>query len=77
MSVVIYIPAKNAREMLKSGDYTVLRHGGFYPACYGAQTYKTRMCNNGKVDDVVFWKADEYEKALKNYLTKTDKQKND
>lgn len=43
----------------------------------GAQTYKTRMCNNGKVDDVVFWKADEYEKALKNYLTKTDKQKND
>lgn len=75
MSVVIYIPAKKAREMLKSGDYTVLHYGGFRPAYYGAQTYRTRICDNGKVRDVIFWRAVEYEEARKNYLTKTEKQK--
>ena len=70
MSVVIYVPAKQAREMLACGDYTALRLERFYPANYGAQTYKTRLCDNGKVRDVVFWKVSEYEEAMKNYLTK-------
>lgn len=76
MSVVIYVPAKKAREMLKSGDYTVLRHGGFYPAYYGAQTYRTRICDNGKVRDVVFWRAVECEEARKKHLIKLKNKKN-
>lgn len=75
MSVIIYVPAKKAREMLKSGDYTVLRHGGFYPAYYGAQTYRTRICDNGKVRDVIFWRVDEYESAMEKHLIKLKNKK--
>ena len=77
MSVIIYVPAKKAREMLESRDYTALRLARFYPAYYGAQTYRTRLCDNGKVRDVVFWKKSEYEEARKNYLTKRRNKKND
>lgn len=63
MSVIIYVPAKEARKMLASGNYIALHIGGFYPAYYGAQTYRARLCDNGKVRDVVFWKVSEYEKA--------------
>lgn len=75
MSAIIYIPAEKARKMLGSGDYTALRLERFYPANYGAQTYKARLCENGKVRDVIFWKVSEYEEARKNYLTKLKNKK--
>lgn len=64
MSVIIYIPAAKARQMLASGKYVTLvsRHE-WYPAAFGAQTFKTRLCANGNVRDVVFWDREDYERA--------------